>query len=101
MLFAIASLRLSAARLGVEEITTYKEQVRLRPVAIPDPLVLDLTERLPGASFHASKATLNLVPERIFGVDLVRWVEARLREAVGEDAEPALVPIEPVGPAAS
>ena len=101
VLFAIASLRLSAARLGVEEITTYKEQVRLRPVAIPDPLVLDLNERLPGASFHASKATLNLVPERIFGVDLVRWVEARLREAVGEDAEPALVPIEPVGPAAS
>jgi transcription-repair coupling factor (superfamily II helicase) len=101
VLFAIASLRLSAVRLGVEEITTYKEQVRLRPVAIPDPLLLDLGERVPGATFHAAKGTLNLVPGRVFGVDLVRLVEARLREAVGEDPEPALAPIEPVSPAAS
>jgi hypothetical protein len=28
---------------------------------------------------------LNLVPERVFGADLVRYVEKWLREAVGED----------------
>ena len=38
VLFAIASLRLTAARLGVEEVTTYRDQVRLTPVAIPDAL---------------------------------------------------------------
>ncbi|HTG47819.1 MAG TPA: transcription-repair coupling factor, partial [Actinomycetota bacterium] len=101
VLFAIASLRLTAFRLGVEEITTYREQVRLRPVPIPDPLVLDLGERIPRATFHAAKATLNLQPERVFGVELVRWVEAQLRQAVGEEAAPALAPIEPADPVAS
>ena len=88
-------LRITATRLGVEEISTYREQVRLAPLAIPDPLLLDLSERLPGASFHAAKATLNLAPARVFGADLVRWVEARLREAVGEPTEPGLTTREP------
>jgi hypothetical protein len=38
---------------------------------------------------------LNLAPGRVFGADLVRWVEARLREAVGEPAEPGLPASEP------
>jgi transcription-repair coupling factor (superfamily II helicase) len=88
-LFAIASLRITAARLGAEEISTYREQVRIRPVAIADALLLDLGERVPGATFHAERRTLNLVPERVFGVDLVRWIEARLVEAAGE-VSPAL-----------
>ncbi len=94
-LFAIGSLRITAARLGVEEITTYRDQVRITPLALPDALLLDLPERLPGATFHAAKATLNLAPGRVFGADLVRWVEARLREAVGEPAEPGLPASEP------
>jgi transcription-repair coupling factor (superfamily II helicase) len=94
-LFAIGSLRITAARLGVEEVTTYRDQVRITPLALPDALLLDLPERLPGASFHAAKATLNLTPDRVFGADLVRWVEARLREAVGEPAEPGMPAPEP------
>ena len=101
VLFAIGSLRLTAARLGVEEVTTYRDQVRLTPVAIADAFLVDLSERISGATYHAAKGTLNLVPERIFGADLVRWVEARLREAVGEPAEPGLAVAQPAAPAAS
>jgi transcription-repair coupling factor (superfamily II helicase) len=89
-LFAIGSLRITARRLGVEEVTTYRDQVRLSPVAMPDALLVDLPERVPGASFHAAKVTLNLTPGRVFGAELVRWVEARLREAMGEPAQPGL-----------
>jgi transcription-repair coupling factor (superfamily II helicase) len=84
-LFAVASLRITAARLGVEEITTYKQEVRLTPVAIPETLLLDLDQRVYGATYHAAKRTLNLTPDRVFGSDLVRYVERWLLEAVGED----------------
>jgi transcription-repair coupling factor (superfamily II helicase) len=83
-LFAVASLRVTCRALGVEEVSTFRDQVRLRPVRIDDALRLDLGERVPGATFHAAKQTLNLTPERIGGADLPAWVEARLREAVGE-----------------
>jgi len=89
-LFAIASLRITAARLAVREVSTFRNEVRLTPVPISDTLQLDLAERIPGATFHAAKGTLNLAPERLFGADLVRWTEARLREAVGEPAEPGI-----------
>jgi transcription-repair coupling factor (superfamily II helicase) len=82
-LFAVASLRVAAAALGVEEIGTFRDQVRIRPVALTDDLVVDLDQRVPGASFHEAKQTLNLTPGRVFGVDLVRAVQARLREAAG------------------
>jgi transcription-repair coupling factor (superfamily II helicase) len=85
-LFAIAALRLTCRRLGVDEVTTFRNEVRLTPVAIPEVLLLDLGERVYKATYHEAKRTLNLVPERVFGVDLVRWVERWLREAVGEDA---------------
>jgi transcription-repair coupling factor (superfamily II helicase) len=90
VLFAIASLRLTARRLGATEITTFRNQVRLSPIPIPEALQVDLDDRVPGATFHPTKSTLNLVPERVFGADLVRWIEARLREAVGEPGEPGL-----------
>ena len=82
-LFAVASLRVTAASLGVEEVATFREQVRIRPVALDDALLSDLGERVPRATYHDAKQTLNLVPERLFGVDLVRWVEARLLDAAG------------------
>ena len=91
-LFAIASLRVTGIRLGVTEITTYREQVRLSPVEIPEALLLDLGDRVWKATYHAEKRTLNLVPERVFGLELVRWVEAWLREAVGEPRTPGLPP---------
>jgi transcription-repair coupling factor (superfamily II helicase) len=80
-LFAIASLRVTARALGVEEVSTYRDQVRLTPVAIPDHLLVDLEDRVYGASYHPEKQTLNLVPERVFGTDLVRFVERWLLEA--------------------
>jgi transcription-repair coupling factor (superfamily II helicase) len=83
-LFAIASLRVTCAVLGVEEVSTYRDQVRIRPVELPDALRVDLADRVPGATFHEAKRTLNLMPERIAGADLPGWVEARLREAVGD-----------------
>jgi transcription-repair coupling factor (superfamily II helicase) len=89
-LFAIASLRITAARLGVREVSTFRNEVRLTPVPISETLQLDLAERVPDSTFHAAKRTLNLAPERIFGADLVRWTEARLRAAVGEPSEPGL-----------
>ena len=83
-LFAVASLRVSCAGLGVEEVSTFREQVRVKPLSIADALLLDLGERVPGATYHPATATLNLAPVRVFGPDLPDWVETRLREAVGE-----------------
>ncbi|MGH7540962.1 MAG: TRCF domain-containing protein, partial [Gemmatimonadota bacterium] len=83
-LFAVASLRITCRRLGVEEVSTYRDQVRLRPVALPEALRLDLGDRATGATFHEARATLNLVPDRVAGADLPGWVEDRLREAVGD-----------------
>jgi hypothetical protein len=45
---------------------------------------VDLADRVPGATYHEAKRTLNLSPERVMGVDLPGWVESRLREAVGD-----------------
>jgi len=101
VLFAIASLRLTAQRLGVDEIGTYRDQVRLRPVTLSEVVELGLSALIPGASFIEATRTLNLKPDRVFGVDLVRWVESRLRQAVGETAEPELGPPDPEAVAAS
>ncbi len=84
-LFAIASLRVTCRQLGVEEVSTFREQVRLTPVAIPEELLVDLEERVFRASYHPEKRTLNLVPERVFGVDLVRFVQRWLLVAVGRE----------------
>jgi transcription-repair coupling factor (superfamily II helicase) len=92
VLFAIGSLRLTAQRLAVEEIATYRDQVRIRPVTLSDVVEIGLSAVIPGASFVEATRTLNLKPERVFGVELVRWAEGRLRQAVGEPAEPGLEP---------
>jgi transcription-repair coupling factor (superfamily II helicase) len=83
-LFAVASLRVTSRRLGIEEVSTYREQVRIRPVELPEALRLDLAERVPGATFHEAKRTLNLAPERVASTELPGWVEIRLREAIGD-----------------
>jgi transcription-repair coupling factor (superfamily II helicase) len=90
VLFAIGSLRLTAQRLGVQEIATYRDQVRIRPVTLSEVVELGLSAVIPGAAFVEATSTLNLKPDRVFGVDLVRWVEARLLQAVGEEPEPGL-----------
>ena len=83
VLFAIASLRLEAARLGVQEISTFKEQIRIAPVDLPEAMRVDLADRVEGATYHRAKQTLNLSPDRVFGADLVRWVRAGLHAALG------------------
>jgi transcription-repair coupling factor (superfamily II helicase) len=95
VLFAIGSLRLTAQRLGVEEISTYRDQVRIRPVTLSDVVEIGLSAVIPGAAFVEATRTLNLKPDRVFGVELVRWVESRLRQSVGEDGEPGLGPVDP------
>ncbi|MEP6758704.1 MAG: transcription-repair coupling factor [Actinomycetota bacterium] len=92
VLFAIGSLRLTALDIGVEEITTYRDQTRLKPVTLSEVVELGLSALIPGATFAEATRTLNLVPERVFGADLVRWVESRLRQAVGEPTDPGLPP---------
>jgi hypothetical protein len=62
--------------------------VRLRPVEIPDPLLPDLEERVYGATYAPESATLNLTPERVFGTDLVAFVERWLLEAATGDSTP-------------
>jgi hypothetical protein len=56
---------------------------------LDDALLSDLAERVYGATYHEAKQTLNLVPERVFGVDMVRYVERWLLEAAGSDPGPA------------
>jgi transcription-repair coupling factor (superfamily II helicase) len=83
-LFAVASLRLLCARLEVDEVSTYKQQVRVKALALPSSLEVDLATRVPGATYHRTTQTLNLDPERVFGAALPGWVEDALRRATGE-----------------
>ena len=101
VLFAIGSLRLTAQALGVQEITTYGDQVRIKPVTLSEVVELGLSAVIKGATFAEPTSTLNLVPERVFGADLVRWVESRLRQAVGEPTDPGLPPLAAATPPAS
>ena len=80
-LFAVASLRLSCERLGVEEVTTYRQQVRIKPIALESSLEVDLGQRVAEATYHATTGTLNLLPDRVAGTDLPGWVEDRLLRA--------------------
>ncbi|MBI2237780.1 MAG: transcription-repair coupling factor, partial [Actinobacteria bacterium] len=88
-LFGVAALRVTCARLGVEEVSTFRDQVRLKPVALSESLAVDLSSRVPGATYHRATATLNLTPERVAGADIPVWVERNLLAATGSE--------EPVG----
>jgi transcription-repair coupling factor (superfamily II helicase) len=84
-LFAVASLRITCARLGVTEVSTYRDQVRVKPLALPPSLEVDLAARVPGAIYHRTTATLNLVPEKVAGAELPGWVERALAQATGSE----------------
>ncbi len=87
-LFAVGSLRITCTRLGITEVSTFRQQVRARPVEMAEWLLLDLGTRVPGASYHATTRTLNLEPKVMGGPELPGWVEDALLAAVGE-REPA------------
>jgi hypothetical protein len=68
----------------VEEVTRFRDEIRLKPISLPESLSVDLADRVPRATFHAATRTLNLVPEGVHGVDLPTWVERALLAAAGE-----------------
>jgi transcription-repair coupling factor (superfamily II helicase) len=82
-LFAVASLRVTCVRLGIEEVGRFRDQVRLRPAELSDAMASDLPVRVSGASYHRANRTLNLVPPVMGGRELPGWVERTLLEAVG------------------
>ena len=91
-LVAVASLKVTALRLGVAEITTFRNRVRIRP--LPEEAGMELAAETDGASYHHATQTLNLEPPPGFGGGaLAEWVEgvllasSQLRPA----AEPASV----------
>ena len=83
-LFAVASLRITCARRGVGEVSTYRQQVRIKPLELPEALEHDLAERVPGARYLRTTATLNLDPGRVPGSELPALVEGGLLRAMGE-----------------
>ncbi len=86
-LFAVASLRLAALAEGVEEIITFRGQVRLKPVG--EAIGLTVAAEVPGASYHAVTRTLNLEPApNLGGEALAQWVEEALAKG-GVGGEPA------------
>jgi transcription-repair coupling factor (superfamily II helicase) len=84
-LFAVASLRITCRRLGVEEISTYRAEVRARPLDLSDADELSLPDRAPGASYHRTTSTLNLAPVAVPPADLAGWVERALLAATDSD----------------
>ncbi len=77
-LVEVARLRIGCRRLGVEEVSTFRGQVRVRPVAVPEGAALP-----EAASYHRSTGTLNLSPEpRDLGPGLPAWVRSKLEAVV-------------------
>ncbi|HEV3474059.1 MAG TPA: transcription-repair coupling factor [Actinomycetota bacterium] len=73
-LLELARLRITCRALGVEEVTTFRSQVRIRPLELaPEDL-------LPAeATYHAATKTLNLAPEpKDLGPGLPSWIRFRL-----------------------
>ena len=84
---AVASLKLTALALGAKEITTYRLQVRIKPVG--EGFGLTVVEQEEGSTYHPVSQTLNLDPPvNLGGEALARWVEGVLRTAAGELAVP-------------
>ncbi len=82
-LLAVASLRITCARLGVREVTTYRDQVRAKPLPLSEVDEADLRGRVPGAAYHRATATLNVPAARIAGAELPGHVERALLSATG------------------
>jgi transcription-repair coupling factor (superfamily II helicase) len=77
-LVEVARLRVACQARGVEEVSTFRGQVRLRPVAVPEDATLP-----EGATYHRATGTLNLTPEpRDLGPGLPAWVRSNLEAVV-------------------
>ncbi|HEY7661266.1 MAG TPA: transcription-repair coupling factor [Actinomycetota bacterium] len=96
-LFAVGSLRITCLRLGVEEVSTYRQQVRITPLALPEALIVDVGERVPEARYLPATSTLNLEVGRTPGTELPGTVERGLLLAVGEQERPEPIVAAPPG----
>ena len=85
-LFAIQSLRLACLSAGVEEISTIKMQIRIKPVTPERGHALALERE--DAVYHEVTRTLNLQPPNQFREDLlVGYVEDAVGGSEGERAK--------------
>ncbi len=76
-LLAVASLKLTCLALGVTEIATFRNQIRVRPME--EGRGLELAAAVSGASYHGPTKTLNLeLPTTMSGEELVLWIERTL-----------------------
>ncbi len=77
-LLAVASLKLTSLSIGIQEISTFRNQIRIKP--IEESRGLELAAVVGGASYHSATKTLNLgLPPTMGGEDLARWIEDTLR----------------------
>jgi hypothetical protein len=82
---AVASLRITCSRLGATEVTTYRDEVRVKPVVLSEEDEAALRTRMPGATYHRTTATLNVQVARVAGAELPGRVEAALLSATGAE----------------
>jgi transcription-repair coupling factor (superfamily II helicase) len=82
-LLAVASLRITCDRLGVTEVTTYRDEVRARPLGLSEEDEAAVGRRVPGAAYHRTTATLNVPVARVAGAELPARVEDALLAASG------------------
>jgi transcription-repair coupling factor (superfamily II helicase) len=76
-LFAVASLKLACLVAGIEEVSTFRTQVRIKPVE--EALGLEVAEAVAGASYHPTTRTLNLEPPANLGGEaLAGWVRSAI-----------------------
>jgi len=82
-LLAVQSLRLASLAVGVEEVSTFRQQIRVKPV--DEVRGHEIAAGTEGGTYHPTTRTLNLaLPGRMGGEDLVRWIEEAM--ALGERA---------------
>jgi transcription-repair coupling factor (superfamily II helicase) len=81
-LLEVSRLRALCRDLDVEEVTTFRGQVRVRPIDLPEGAPL-----FEEATYHRTTRTLNLQPAEM-GPGLPSWVRERL-ERVGAPLEGA------------
>ena len=79
-LLAVGSLKVTCRQLGIEEVTTFRNQFRIRPVS--DAVGYEGAARLEGAAYHPATHTLNIpVDPTRSGEELAASVEGSLRTA--------------------
>jgi transcription-repair coupling factor (superfamily II helicase) len=77
-LFDVARLRVACRRMGIEEVSTFRSQIRVRPLDVDRDRGLSQ-----GATYHAATRTLNLTPRPgDLGPGLPAWTRSKLEALV-------------------